>query len=119
MVEQVQANYTLALDRATLTPAEQAAATGDVSALREEIKQGMPIAEARRLVRSAGKSEMFQQVSGMNAKDALRVWATIDPKEQDILRPLMVQKLKNLQKQVTQAEFNSLAAQYRIAGVFK
>ena len=119
MVAMAQAQYTVAMDQVTLTPAEAAAQTGDLQTLRETIAPDTPRSKIKGLFRTAAKSALEREVSGLGVNDALRVWDTASEEEKKKLRPILLRKFRSAQSRMTQTKFNALAAQYRIKGVFK
>ena len=118
-VETAQAQYTMVLDKLTLTPSELAAATGDVETLRQQDKSDLPKGRIKSLFRTAAQKTLEREMSGMGAEDSLRVWATATDEEKEVLGPLLRAKLKNAKDSMGKKAHNDLAARYRLAGVFR
>lgn len=120
LVETSQAYYTEMIDRLTLTEAEFAAKKGDLEPLRKAVQeQKMTPSKAREILKARDQAPLKTQILGLNSKDALRVWVTTTPEEKETIRIPLLKKLREARTRLTPAEFNALAAQYRIAGVLQ
>jgi hypothetical protein len=93
---------------------------GNPAALQEALRSGIVAKnEARTIVRQAKQSPLEGQISRLSTSDALKIWGKASREEQQAIRIEMIKKLRGARGSVPAAEFNSLAAQYRKAGILQ
>jgi hypothetical protein len=94
--------------------------SGNTKALSDAIgQQKISTNDASEIIQGSHDQPLEGQLKHLSASEALKVWAVANPDEKKLMKRHMIEKLFGASDSLAPAEFNALAAQYRLQGVFR